>query len=430
MLSHIKKYIPKSLFRALQPAYHLLLATIGMIIYRYPSRNIKIVGITGTKGKTSTAEIVNAILEAAGYKTALAGTLRFKIGENSKPNLYKMTMPGRLFVQSFLRQAVDEKCDWVVLEMTSEGAKQWRHKWVDLDALIFTNLAPEHIESHGSFEKYLHAKLSIAKNLENKHKETYIIANADDEHSKDFLSVKATHALGFSLKDAKPYQTHDHGISLSFQGALYTSQLRGEFNVLNILGALTFAKAYGISPKAIQKGLNAVSEIRGRVESVRLPSDDPDHMRQNFEVIVDYAHTPDSLTALYKAFEDKKKICVLGNTGGGRDTWKRKVMGSIANDHCSEIILTDEDPYDEDPRAIINEMVEGIQGTPYKIIMDRREAIYTAISHARSGDVVLITGKGTDPYIMGPSGSKTPWSDSDIAREELKKVFSKSKTRA
>ncbi|HYF29045.1 MAG TPA: cyanophycin synthetase, partial [Candidatus Paceibacterota bacterium] len=141
---------------------------------------------------------------------------------------------------------------------------------------------------------------------------------------------------------------------------------------------------------------------------------------QGFQAVVDYAHTPDSLAALYSAYPGRK-ICVLGNTGGGRDTWKRPEMGRIADEACDEVILTNEDPYDEDPRAIVEAMAAGMKRAP-KIIMDRREAIGAALSLARPGDAVLITGKGTDPYIMEANGKKTPWSDAAVVREELKKL--------
>ena len=166
ILRIIEKFIPKKVFTFFQPAYHFALALVGEMIYRSPGKKIKVVAVTGTKGKTSTAEFINAILEEAGKKTALAGTLRFKIAEKSEPNKFKMTMPGRFFTQKFLRRAVDAKCEYAILEISSEAAKQYRHRFIDLNALVFTNMAPEHLESHGSYEKYLKAKLSIAKALE------------------------------------------------------------------------------------------------------------------------------------------------------------------------------------------------------------------------------------------------------------------------
>jgi UDP-N-acetylmuramoyl-L-alanyl-D-glutamate--2,6-diaminopimelate ligase len=156
-----------------------------------------------------------------------------------------------------------------------------------------------------------------------------------------------------------------------------------------------------------------------------LPAENPLSKKQDFEVVVDYAHTADSLQKLYSVFKDSRKIGVLGNTGGGRDTWKRPEMAKVANAECSYIILTNEDPYDEDPMKILNDMLPGITSTPYEIIMDRREAIHKAISLAKPGDTVLISGKGTDPYIMEAHGKKTPWSDYNVAQEELEKVLAK-----
>lgn len=416
VLRQIKKIIPKKFFTFFQPAYHYGMALLGAIIYRFPSRKIKVVAITGTKGKTSTVEFVNAILEEAGFITALAGTLRFKIRDNSKPNMYKMTMPGRFFIQKFLRQAVNAHCDYAVIEISSEAAKQYRHKFIDLDALIFTNLAPEHIDSHGSYNKYLEAKLSIAKALEESPKKGKIIsANIDDKESHKFLSINVEKKAPYSLKDGEPIICHDDGVKFTCEGLEITSPLPGKFNVYNMLGAAAYAHALGISIENIKAGLEKVTEIKGRVQKIANDL--------GIDVIIDYAHTPDSLKTLYSSFPAKKKICVLGNCGGGRDKWKRKDMAEIADKYCQEIILTDEDPYDEDPKEIVAEMAKYTNKDKTSIIMDRRLAIAGAIKLARQGDIVLITGKGTDPYIMRADGHKEPWSDAKVAEEELGKII-------
>ncbi len=415
-----KKIIPPAAFHTLQPAYHRSLAFTSAALYRFPSRSIKVVGITGTKGKTSTAELVSAILEEAGLKTALAGTLRFKIGARSSPNLYKMTMPGRFFIQRFLRKAVKEKCAWAVIEMTSEGARQFRHAHIDLDALIFTNLSPEHIESHGSYEKYVAAKLRLAKALETSPKPRRVmVANADDREGEKFLTVQNVEKFPFHLNDGKLFSLRSDGLDMMFCGEKISSRLQGVFNVYNILAAATFAKSQGISPSTIGRAVAKVREIKGRVEKIE--------EGQPFTVVVDYAHTPDSLEKLYQTFSAQKKICVLGNTGGGRDTWKRPEMGQIADTYCEEVILTNEDPYDEDPQKIIAEMAAAIKKHTPKIVLDRREAIRTALKIAaqREGEnaAVLISGKGTDPFIMGPRGAKEPWSDEAVAREEIRNLI-------
>ncbi|MCK4386894.1 MAG: UDP-N-acetylmuramyl-tripeptide synthetase [Candidatus Pacebacteria bacterium] len=415
ILFQIKKIIPKGVFGKLQPLYHYSLSFLGAFIYRFPSRKIFVVGITGTKGKTSTAELVSTILEEAGYKTALAGTLRFKIGQKSENNNFKMTMPGRFFMQKFLRKAVREKCDFVILEMTSEGTKQFRHKFIQLNSLIFTNLAPEHIEAHGSYENYLEAKLKIAKTLEKSPKKRKnIIVNKDDKKSHKFLQIDIKEKHQYALKDAEPFELKKTGLSLTIDEQKINSFLSGRFNVYNILAAVKFAQSQNIGTDTIKKALEKFRGIRGRVERI--------NEGQDFTVIVDYAHTPDSLEKLYEVFPNSKRICVLGNTGGGRDKWKRKTMGAIADKYCSQIILTNEDPYDEDPRKIVKEMATGINRPIYEIIMDRGEAIEKALAAARTGDTVLITGKGSDPYIMGPNNSKLDWDDATIVREKLAKL--------
>ena len=418
VLRTIEKYIPRPLYEFFQPVYHYMLAFVGALRYRFPSRYLYVVAVTGTKGKTSTAELINAILEEAGYKTALLSTLRFKVGERSKRNLFKMTVPGRFFLERFLRNAVRARCTHAILEMTSEGVKLFRHKFIYLDALIFTNLSPEHIEAHGSFEAYKKAKLSLAKYLAHSgKKKRTIIANIDDEHGKDFLDINVEQRVPYSLADVTPYTVRKIGISLTFENTLITSPLNGTFNLYNILAASSFAKSIGIDTAVIKRGIEKVIMIPGRVELI--------NEGQNFDVIVDYAHTPDSLEKLYQTFRGRKKICILGNTGGGRDRWKRPLMGGVAERYCNTIILTNEDPYDEDPRAIVDEMARGMKKHSPRIIMDRRKAIAEALKEAKENDVVLITGKGTDPYIMGAKGNKEPWSDSQVARKELKLLYDK-----
>lgn len=425
MLRILKKIIPKSIFEFFQPIYHYKLALLGAIIYRFPGKKLTIIGVTGTKGKTTTVELVNAILEAAGFKTAIISTLRFKMGEKEKRNLFKMTMPGRFFIQKFLRDAVDSGCTHAIIEMSSEGAKQFRHKFIYPDALIFTNLAPEHIESHGSYAKYLEAKLSIAKELENSKKDTVIIASIDDKEGEKFLALNIKNKIPYSLGDAINIKVDENGSSFQIGKVVIHSKLPGIFNVSNMLGAIAYARFVGISSETIKKGLEDIDFIRGRMEKI--------NGGQNFDVVVDYAHTPDSLRAAYETYGGKYHLIgILGSTGGGRDKWKREEMGKIADEYCSQIILTNEDPYDEDPKKIVEDIKKGILNKPIEIIMDRRKAIRSAIkaafvktSAAKENQkvAVLITGKGTDPYIMGPNGSKIEWDDATVAREELKKVF-------
>ncbi len=416
VLRKIKGVIPAWIFRFLQPVYHWLLAFVAALVYRFPSRKIFILGVVGTKGKTSTIEIINAIFQEAGYKTASVSSLRFKIDNESEKNKYKMTMPGRFFIQRFLRKAVSAKCQYAILEMTSEGAMQHRHKFIKLNSLIFTNLSPEHIEAHGSFEKYREAKLKLFKALEkSKEKRRFIIVNEDDPASHLFLNFNIPEQIKFGLKSVSDYKLLKDGIIFTIDNETIQSKLSGEFNLYNILAAIAFAKSQAIGIATIKSALEKFSGIEGRMENI--------DEGQDFKVVVDYAHTPDSLEKVYEFLQASQKICVLGAAGGGRDKWKREKMGKIASKHCNQIILTNEDPYDEDPGEIVQNIAKGISAD-YEIIMDRREAIAKALASAKTGDAVIITGKGSEPWIMGPKGTKIKWDDREACREELKKLSS------
>ncbi len=398
-LRKIEKLVPRKVYKFFQPAYHFVLALVGAIIYRYPARDIHVIAVTGTKGKSTTTEFVNAILEEAGYKTAILSTIRFKIADHNKPNMYKMTMPGRFFVQKFLRESVDAGCQYAIVEMTSEGAKMWRHAFTSLNTLIFTNLTPEHIESHGSFEKYRDAKLGLARAVARSWKQnTKVIANADDKHGPHFLIYNVDQNIPYFEKDAKKIKIN----------------IPGEFNKVNALAAATFARSIGVSEDNITNALAHLTHIPGRVEEI--------NAGQDFKVVVDYAHTADSLEKLYKTYKGSK-IAVIGSCGGGRDKAKRPILGALADKYCDTVIVTDEDPYDDDVDEIINDVASGVTTQDPIIEADRRSAIRLAISKAKTGDTVLITGKGTDPYIMRANGEREIWSDSRVAREEIEKFL-------
>lgn len=420
----IKRCIPTQLLELVRPPYHFMLAWLGARYYHHPSREITVFAVTGTKGKSTVVELLTTILRAHGHKTASLSTIQFTIDDETKPNRFKMTMPGRFFIQRFLREAVDAGCTHAVVEMTSEGAKHYRHRFIELDALIFTNLTPEHIEAHGSFENYKNAKLSIAAQLAESCKQPrYIVANADDEHGADFLKTNVEEQLPYSLSDLKLHTLHRDGVGLIFidgdEEVTIRVPLPGIANVYNALAAITLARAVGVSFDTIERALRTLPPVRGRFERLTPPA----HADKHVTAIVDYAHTPDSLKTLYETFADKPKVCVLGNTGGGRDTWKRPEMARIAEEHCRYAILTNEDPYDEDPRMIVEEMAAAFsEDAAYEIIMDRRLAIREAIARADSGDYVIVSGKGTDPFIMGPNNTKEPWSDAEVVQEELDRL--------
>jgi len=417
ILYYGKKLIPKALLNSIRPAYHFFWAWLGSIVYRHPSQKICLIAVTGTKGKSTVTELIAHILRTQGHIVASLSTIQFTIGDSTEKNLFKMTMPGRMFVQKFLRRAVDEGCTYAVIEMTSEGAKQFRHKFLEIDALIFTNLTPEHIESHGSFENYKKAKLNLAEAVASSAKNPrYLVANTDDEHGEDFLQFPVEQQLPYQLSQLSLHTLHRDGISMIYKSVTFRVPLVGLFNVYNVLAAITITEALGVSLKTIESALHNIPPIKGRVEHFSTSKE----AAKQITAVVDYAHTPDSLEKLYQAFKDVPKICVLGNTGGGRDTWKRPEMAAIAERYCDHIILTNEDPYDEDPRAIVEQMAKGIEDTEkFEIIMDRRLAIRTALQKATAGSYVIVSGKGTDPFIMGQNNTKEPWSDANVVQEEL-----------
>lgn len=408
----LERLLPRSVYRAIVKPYHFLITLFTAWVLGFPARKLTVVVVTGTKGKSSVTEMLFTVLRHAGIPTAVAGTIRFAINDETRPNLYKMTLPGRGFVQRFLKEALDKGATHAVVEVTSEATLQYRHLFLDPNALIFTNLQKEHIESHGSFEKYAAAKMRIGHALAKSNKRPRaIIANADNEWSAPYLALPVEEKLPFSYTDAKDVVMDAGHVSFTYEGVAFSLKLPGGFSIMNALAVINAAAFLGVPLPAIADALKNLDRIPGRTERIEAG--------QDFNAVVDYAHTPDSLKALYEAYPGRK-ICVLGNTGGGRDTWKRPEMGRIADTMCDEVILTDEDPYDEDPRAILDAMAAGMDRAP-RIVMDRREAIHTALSLARTGDSVIITGKGTDPYIMRANGAKEPWSDAQVVREELAK---------
>jgi len=393
----LKKFIPSFLLSW----YHYILALLGAIFYCFPSKKIKIIGITGTNGKSTVVEMTSKILVAAGYKVASLSSIKFEIGGKEWPNTLKMTMPGRFKIQRFLRQAVNSKCSYAVLEVTSEGIKQYRHKFINFKVAVFTNLSPEHIEAHGSFENYRQAKGKLFQATKGVH-----IINIDDENANYFLK--------FPAEKKYRYQVLDDQISIDGDPVSINLKLLGEFNLYNAAAAICVGVSQGIDLETCKRAVEEVEGIPGRMEEV---------ISSPFKVFVDYAFTPNALEKVYQTLkpENGRMICVLGACGGGRDKWKRPVLGKIAAKYCNQIIITNEDPYDENPMEIINQVAEGV-GQRAKKILDRREAIKKSLTLANPGDLAIITGKGSEPWMCVAKGKKIPWDDREIVREEFKEL--------
>ena len=389
-----------------QPIYHWCLSMLGAVIYRFPSRSMKVIAVTGTKGKSTTVYMVSKIFEEQGEPIAAIGSLGFKIKDRVWPNTLKMTLPGRLKLQKFLYRAKKAGCKYVILEATSEGIVQNRLAGINVDCAVFTNLHREHLESHGSFEDYLAAKQKLFEKTKVRQ-----ILNIDDPHFEKFANYQARTKITFGREwgmiSLANLRTEREDLNL---------KLLGDFNEYNALAALSVAYAYNFDMDKAVASLNSIESIPGRIEVVR--------SKNGFDVIVDYAHTPDSLEAVYKNLKSraKKLICVLGAAGGGRDKWKRPEFGKIAAGYCDKMILTNEDPFDENPEEILNQIEKGIPGlgTPHEKILDRKEAIKQALTSAESGDIVVITGKGSETSIAVAGGKKIPWSDREVVEGLLK----------
>lgn len=433
MLKFLRTFIPTPLFRLLQPVYHRLLSFAAGMFYGFPSRGLVVIGVTGTNGKSTVVEMLHEIFSSAGHNVASLSSIRFKIGDEVVENQFKMTMPGRFFVQQFLSDAKKKGITHVILEVTSEGIKQFRHKHIQFSAAVITNLSPEHIESHGGFEKYKRAKGELFRALG---PQGITIVNAEDEHSEYFLSFPAAKKYAYSLKQefvgqnpVTPHGIHElivpesfevgaEEIHLSFKNWDARAQLKGRFNAENMMAAIAVAFAFSVPPKSIQKAFREFKGVPGRMEEIQ---------KTPFRVIVDYAFTPNALRQVYETLkkEHARLICVLGAAGGGRDRWKRPELGNIAGEYCAEVIITNEDPYEEDPRSIMEDVKRGTEARTQlaKIIEDRREAIREALKHARIGDAVVITGKGSESAIAVRGGKRIPWDDRTVAHEELQALM-------
>ena len=464
LLRKIKKIIPRHAWNLLWPVYHFLLAWLGNMLYGAPSQRLIVIGVTGTTGKTTSTYLIAKVLRSAGFKVGFTSTAMFSDGDKDWLNDKKMTMPGRFFAFKMLKKMVSNGCQFAIVETTSEGIVQYRHRFINYDTLVFTGLYPEHIESHGSFENYKEAKGMLFAHLKdcktkyadehrlvkkvetglkklslNRIKKT-IIANADDEHADYFLNFWSEDKILYYVNSAPAVKYPESSvlttgdINITNAGTDFVVkhnevetainlQILGGFNIHNAYNAISVGLAHGLSWSQIKVGLEGVTGIPGRLEKIAAG--------QDFMVMVDYAFEPNAVEKLYdtvKLIPHQKIIHVLGSTGGGRDTSRRAILGKIAGSSADIVIITNEDPYDDDPQLIIDQVSLGAEksGKEEEVnlfkIMDRRAAIAKAFSLAGSGDVVLITGKGSEQAICLAKGVKEPWDDRTVAREELAKL--------
>ncbi|MCD6096783.1 UDP-N-acetylmuramyl-tripeptide synthetase [bacterium] len=439
--SLLKKLIPSKLLYF----YHYFLARFSVLLYFNPCSKLKVIGVTGTAGKSTVVWLTGNIFELAGIKTGWVSTISFKIGDKQIPNSLKMTMPGRFFLSRALYKMVKSNKEFAIIETSSQGIIQARHLAVNYDVVAFTNLSPEHIEAHKGFENYKRAKGELfaylsrcpRKMIKGEKIPKVIVVNLDDDFADYFLSFRADKYYGYTLGKIKASKDllekrhvkvfkaeniciYEDYIEFEVLGYKFKSYLPGEFNVYNVLASLCLADFAGLSFGVFKECLEKIKSVPGRMECI---------LKEPFSVYIDYAHTPEELEKVYQTLsQDKSKlICVLGSAGGGRDKWKREKLGEIAFNYCQDIILTNEDPYDEDPEKIILDIEKGIKkeslqslGKNLFKVLDRKKAIEKAISLAKPKDKIVITGKGSELAIMGPNNTQIPWNDKQVCLEILK----------
>lgn len=428
----MKNLIPQNV----KNIYHLMQAILANVKYGFPSKHIKIIGVTGTNGKTTTVQMITKILEESGARVAMASTINFKLGEKEWVNATKFTTLSSFQVQKFIAQAVKTNCEYLVLETSSHSLDQKRVWGVTYDTAVITNVTREHLDYHKTIEQYREAKLKLFKGAKN------AVVNLDMEKPEEFLKYNNENVFLYSchpeLVSGSRFriesgmtlvQAEDIKLGIDFSnyklGAIsYKLNIPGLFNVENALAATCVGMAYGISQDVIKNALEKIQGVPGRMEKV--PND------KGLEIIIDYAVTPDSLEKVYELIKNirdnslkiginSRVISVLGSCGE-RDRGKRPMMGEIVSRYADYVIITNEDPYNEDPAQIINEVASGIKNKTenenFWIIMDRREAIKKALKITRPGDIFVITGKGAEE-VMAIGKQRIPWNEKKVILEEL-----------
>jgi UDP-N-acetylmuramoyl-L-alanyl-D-glutamate--2,6-diaminopimelate ligase len=431
----MKKLLKKLLPEKFVLFYHYCLAIFAALYYGFPSKKMIVIGVTGTKGKTSTVNFIWSCLMAGGYKTGIISTANIRIGNKEFLNKYHMTMPGRFTIQRIIAQMLKSGCQFCIVETTSEGIKQYRHVGIYYDIAVFTNLSPEHLEAHdGSFEKYKQTKakmfaqlFSHKKVVDGKIIEKIIIANKDSEYADYFLNFRADRKITFALKNKADYvagniQETNTGVSFEVAKVIFKIGIWGKFNVYNALPAIIVCRLLGISDDLLSQGLAELQTIPGRMEKI--------DEGQNFMVLVDYAHEKESISNVLQTANNMKKagaktIILLGAEGGGRDKAKRPIMGELAAKMADYVVVSNVDPYEDDPKQILEDIAVSsekfgkVRNKNLFVIEDRRLGIKRALLLAKANDVVLITGKGAEQSIV-IDGKRSAWDDRSVVKEELK----------
>lgn len=409
----VKHLIPSGLFPAVEPFGHLVEAIIFNIINGFPARGIKVIGITGTNGKTTTSFLVHKMLTDAGYHTGLMTTVAYGIDDNIKPQVQHMTNVSVPVLMRRLKWMKSRGVDWLVLETTSHALAQNRIWGVPYSIGVMTNVTHEHLDYHKTFERYVAAKQKLFEiTQKNKHGLRMGIANADDQNGASFAAITENSILyGIEAGDVKATN-----VKLSASGISYTAvapdetydivcRIPGSFNVYNSLAAVCVGRAVGLTKQQIEQGIKSLTGVEGRMTTIE--------EGQPFSVVVDFAHTPDSFEKLFKDLRPvvKGKLIVMFGSAGRRDEAKRAIQGKLAGEYADEVIVTEEDDRDIDGVGIMDQIAVGAEEAGKTrdkdlfLVHDRTKAISFAINRAMSkDDTVLLLGKGHEKTIERADG--------------------------
>lgn len=414
---------PHNVTKIIVPSARKAIALMAACFYDYPSEKLKLIGITGTKGKTTTAYLIYSILKESGLKTGLSTTIEVQTTKNKIET--KRTTNEAIDVQNFLAQLVAEKADYAVVEVSSHGLALERVTGCNFDAAVFTNLSHDHLDFHHNLSEYLDAKLKLFKMLKNSGTG---IVNIDDPSGKSFLDICPHNKLTYGLNKKADISVSEivhskNGISCEVNTACGSftlqSKLHGTFNLYNILAAVSIGISQNISLTHIKDGLEKMACISGRFEYIECG--------QPFKIIIDYAHSPDSLEQVLKTARSltKGRVMLAFGATGNRDKTKRPIMGKIAAELSDFFIITNDDTYDENPTDIIKQIENGIEksaGIKYKVIPERRDAIYTLIKEAKPDDFLIIAGKGHETKQI-LKDKTIDFNDKKIAKEITKNLL-------
>ncbi|MGI6128647.1 MAG: UDP-N-acetylmuramoyl-L-alanyl-D-glutamate--2,6-diaminopimelate ligase [bacterium] len=424
--------VPPGVVRILVPDSRAALPDLAAAFYGYPSRQLKVVGVTGTNGKTTTAFLSEAIFKAAGYKTGLIGTVENHVGDQVLP--VERTTPESVEVEQLLWQMTQSDVTHTAMEVSSHALDLGRVKNIEFDVAVFTNLTQDHLDFHGTLDNYRQAKAQLFAGLgrtTNKTGQQVAVLNADDPSSKAMQAATSANVLTYGINNAADITATE--VKIKVQEAVFTlrtpvGQQRvslhttGLFSIYNALAACGVGLSQGIELATIVAALETMPGVPGRFEQVKCG--------QDFAVIVDYAHTPDGLENILttaREFATGRVMLVFG-CGGDRDRTKRPVMGRMGVEYADKVFITSDNPRTEDPKAIISEIETGAKEAgsahgSYSLIPDRRQAIYAALKEGKRGDVVLIAGKGHETYqILGQE--TIHFDDREVVRDFFKELGS------